>query len=619
MALRNTDPEDGKQKDGTAAIAGLTPYWNDPQRKPNIEWKKWCDLFAVAMTAKYSISIAEVLRIVANETDRNKALLNNLDKSVAERKCVSVLFLSLGTAARKTFSDKYPSVKNAEITLEDLLKNCKDTFDTKRNRTLDRFRFLSRKQMASETLEQFWHALNGLASECDFGAQTESLVHDIFILNMKNLAVQEKLCTEPKTNPKDALEFAIAYEEGTLRQKSYGESKVTIKSEPICTVAGKRKDCLRCGKENFSMEHLKVCPAKGKQCNKCGIMGHFGRVCRRATKQQNTQKQPPRRKNWIEEEPEDNEDKEEEEQYVLGIDGNGSPPFMMKGKINRKKFCLMIDSPVTIINYEELQKILQYETLFVRPLPPDEKYVDYNKKPVNLLGYIFCELEVGGKYIRKARILVARPGAKSIVGRDWLNYLQYTIEPKKGGKYNSINLVNNVTKETENKWTKEMKLEFPDLFERRGKVKQHKIHARLHKDTVVKQQKGRRVPIQLQDAVNKEINRLIQEGHIVKVQEIKEDVFLQPTVITVKKDRSVKIALDARELNKNVVKDKYPMPNLDNLMDMIAEHVEQGPGETFFTTLDMTYAYGQVELSEETSKHCNFQIIGARRLESTDS
>ena len=80
MALRNTDPEDGKHKDGSATIAGLAPYWNDPQKKPNIEWKKWCDLFAVAMTAKYSISIAEVLRTVTNETERNKALLN-LDKS----------------------------------------------------------------------------------------------------------------------------------------------------------------------------------------------------------------------------------------------------------------------------------------------------------------------------------------------------------------------------------------------------------------------------------------------------------------------------------------------------------------------------------------------------------
>ena len=42
----------------------------------------------------------------------------------------------------------------------------------------------------------------------------------------------------------------------------------------------------------------------------------------------------------------------------------------------------------------------------------------------------------------------------------------------------------------------------------------------------------------------------------MKVQEIKDDVFQQPTVTTVKKDRSVQIALDARELNRNVIEQK---------------------------------------------------------------
>ena len=65
------------------------------------------------------------------------------------------------------------------------------------------------------------------------------------------------------------------------------------------------------------------------------------------------------------------------------------------------------------------------------------------------------------------------------------------------------------------------------------------------KTTVIKQQEGRCVPIQLQEPVNREINRLVQEGHFVKVQDINEDVFLQHTVITVKKDRSVKIAKNA--------------------------------------------------------------------------
>ena len=130
MALRNTDPENGKQKEGSSAVAGLAPYWNDPQKKPSIEWKKCSDLFAVAMTAKYSISMQEVLRVVTNESERNEALLNNLEHPVVERKCLSVLYLSLGTGARKTFTDKYPTIKVAEITLADLLKNCKKTFDT---------------------------------------------------------------------------------------------------------------------------------------------------------------------------------------------------------------------------------------------------------------------------------------------------------------------------------------------------------------------------------------------------------------------------------------------------------------------------------------------------------
>ena len=345
------------------------------------------------MTAKYSIAITEVLKEVTNEADRNKALMNNVDHSVAERKCVSVLYLSLGYAARKTFMDKYPAAKIAEISLKELMDNCKETFDTKRNRTLDRFRFLSRKQTQTETLEPFWHSLNGLAAKCDFGGQTESLVHDIFILNMRNPVVQERLCTEPKATPKEALEFAIAFEEGSLRQKLYGEAKIEIKIEPVCNVnnVNKRKDCLRCGMENFTMDHLKVCRAKGKQCKKCGMTGHFGKVCKRVQKQGPT-KQQPRRVNLVEGEKQDPEDdSSSDEQYVLGIDNGGSPPFLMKGRINRKKFCLMIDSgsPVTIISRDELQRILQYEVLFVRPLPEHEKYVDYNRQPVNLLGYIF--------------------------------------------------------------------------------------------------------------------------------------------------------------------------------------------------------------------------------------
>ena len=84
MALRKNDLEDRKSKDRSSVVSGLNPYWSDPQKKPNVERKSWSDFFAVAMTEEYLIYTTEVLKIIANGTDRNKSLLINLDHPVAE-------------------------------------------------------------------------------------------------------------------------------------------------------------------------------------------------------------------------------------------------------------------------------------------------------------------------------------------------------------------------------------------------------------------------------------------------------------------------------------------------------------------------------------------------------
>ena len=79
--------------------------------------------------------------------------------------------------------------------------------------------------------------------------------------------------------------------------------------------------------------------------------------------------------------------------------------------------------------------------------------------------------------------------------------------------------------------------------------------------------------------MDNEINELLKEGHIGKVDKIQDDVFIQQTVITVKKDKSVEIALVARALNQSIAKDNYQMPNSKNLIDMIAEKLDKEEGE----------------------------------------
>ena len=54
------------------------------------------------------------------------------------------------------------------------------------------------------------------------------------------------------------------------------------------------------------------------------------------------------------------------------------------------------------------------------------------------------------------------------------------------------------------------------------------------------------------------------------------------------------------------------MPDLENLIDMIAEKLHKVKCEAWYSSVDMTYAYGQVPLHELTKKHCNFQIVGGK-------
>ncbi len=60
----------------------------------------------------------------------------------------------------------------------------------------------------------------------------------------------------------------------------------------------------------------------------------------------------------------------------------------------------------------------------------------------------------------------------------------------------------------------------------------------------IKQQKGRRIPIHMQKAVETGLQKLVNEEHVENLEEVGEDVFVSPVVVTRKSDGSVKIALD---------------------------------------------------------------------------
>ena len=127
------------------------------------------------------------------------------------------------------------------------------------------------------------------------------------------------------------------------------------------------------------------------------------------------------------------------------------------------------------------------------------------------------------------------------------------------------------------------------------------------------QQKARPIPYHLQDDVKNELDRIIKSGLLQRLETIEEDCFVSPVVIAVKKDKTVKIALDARKLNDSCIKKRPHMPNMDELLNQISSELSKNELDPIWiSVIDLDYAYGQMKLSPETSKHCNFTITGEK-------
>ena len=119
----------------------------------------------------------------------------------------------------------------------------------------------------------------------------------------------------------------------------------------------------------------------------------------------------------------------------------------------------------------------------------------------------------------------------------------------------------------------------------------------------------RRLPYTLLKELEDEMSSLLAIGCV----EPSTSPYASALVLVRKKGGGLRVCVDYRGVNKDTVVDKYPIPRIDELIDMVGRNKPK-----IFTSLDLMRGYHQVKMDDD-SKHktafvCHMGLFQFRRM-----
>ncbi|XP_062711042.1 uncharacterized protein K02A2.6-like [Aedes albopictus] len=323
--------------------------------------------------------------------------------------------------------------------------------------------------------------------------------------------------------------------------------------------------CYNCGRRDH-ISTSETCPAKGKVCHACKRVGHFESNCRSRKRKLPSLTKTVRAVERSGHEPEVREPESSKTYYTFH---SGNETNVVPCEVGGIQLDLLVDSgsDVNLVPDNVWENLKQARIVVQHCVKGSSKVLKgyANDTPLPILGTFVADVKVGHKTVR-AEFFVIRGGQRSILGdktAKQLGILQVGLQ------------INSIAPQAE---------PFP-------KIKDVQVH--IHTDPEVKPvfQPVRRIPIPLEAAVDKKLNQLLATDII----EVKHGpaTWVSPLVVVGKSNGEPRICLDLRRVNKAVLRERHPMPVVDEYL----AHLGKG---RIWSKLDIKDAFLQVELAPES-------------------
>ncbi|XP_055614912.1 uncharacterized protein K02A2.6-like [Toxorhynchites rutilus septentrionalis] len=343
--------------------------------------------------------------------------------------------------------------------------------------------------------------------------------------------------------------------------------------------------CYGCGQYGH-FSKAPSCPARGQQCRRCRKTGQFEKVCR---------KRPfnpppsflPKKVQAIEDSdqniPSVQKDtvlcSHEAEKKVYYTFYTGSQANVFQCKIGGVEVDVFVDSgsDVNIITSKSWDFMKAQKTIIARCEKGSAVVLKAygNNKPLTILGTFDAVVEIG-KRSTISKFFVVEDGQRNLLGDKTskeLGILKIGLE------------VNQVFDSSKMQCSP-----FP-------KISGVQVRILMNPSVVPVFQPLRRVPIHLENAVNRKLDELLKRDIIEEKKG--PATWVSPLVVVNKTNGSIRLCVDLRRVNQAVIRERHPMPIIEDVLARI------GRGK-IWSILDVMDAFFLLELDDKTKDIMTF-------------
>ncbi|KAI3373366.1 hypothetical protein L3Q82_006673 [Scortum barcoo] len=459
-------------------------------------------------------------------------------------------------------------------------------FVARRNVIFERAKFNQRQQETGESaFDCFITALHCLAEHCEYRDLHDEMVRDRLVVGLRDKRLSEQLQMDPELTLEKAV-IRVKQSEQVKKQqemlKTNFKSDITntqldnvhaqqrggtrpkqAKTQPRQTYKkAQDRQCKRCGCGDTGGHTLQQCPAREATCNHCRKKGHYARVCR--TKKLHEVNVASATENV-----------DDYEVAFLGslITDSGSSPWLTEIKMDNHETVFKIDTgadvsavPETLYGQGQFSRLERAKIILKGP----------GRTTLKVKGKFTATLRRGNRML-KEDIYVVRGLCIPLLSRPAATALQLVAR------------LDNISLDS----TEIVKQEFPKLFSGLGKMEGEYNIVLKPGAQPFSLSMSRRISLPLLPKIKEELNRMEQQGVISKVDEPTE--WCAPMVVVPKSTgRGVRIFSDLTELNKSVLRERHPLPSVENTLGQLA-------GAKVFSKLDANAGFWHIPLSKESS------------------